>query len=293
MATERTYFNNGRFYTDLSDWTATNAVYLSSDGDEHFGMASISVGGSIAQSFNVPEARQYTLHIAVKPATTLTAGQATVVITQLGNAVTSFDLAGAAGAWTEQTFTVGLAPGVEYTITINAVAVAVKVDDLWLYFVPMTRAALATRVHTRLGALATDQGYTTTASGALTEGTYTYAVDAGLRQAQAIDPVTAQPDVRYFGTSMIDTLIASIEREMLQQLHRAYTLMADITVGQRTERLSQIATALTKLLETTVTNSRQVRQGRLKRDDMWPYEVYDNGSIGKYPLIQVKDDDGL
>jgi hypothetical protein len=293
MTTERSYINNGRFYSDLSDWITTNAVYESSDGDEHFGMASISVGGSIAQSFTVPEARQYTLHIAVKPASTLSAGQAIIDITQSGSAVTSFNLTGTAGSWLEQTFTVGLVPGVQYTITIAAVSVAVMVDDLWLWFVPMTRTALAFRVASRLGSMATDVNLTTTPSGALTEGDYTYAVDTGLRQAQAIDPVTAKPDVRYFGTSLVDTIIESIERDMLQRLHREYALQTDITVGPRSEKLSQVAAAIAKLLTGDSGNNRQIRQGKITRNDMWPYEIYDNGSLGKLGPIRVRDDDGI
>lgn len=294
MATERNLLSNGRFYTDLSGWMASSASYLASDGDEQYGMASVSVGGSVSQTFAVPEARQYTLHVAVKPASTLSAGQATIDITQSGSTVVSLDLSGAAGSWTEQTFTLGLVPGADYALTINAVSVAVKVDDVWLWFVPITRAALATRVHTRLGAMAADQSLSTTASGSLTEGSYTYAIDAGLRQLGAIDPVTAQPDVRYLGTSDIDALLSIIEREMLQQLHRAYALQTDIQVGQRSENLSQIAKSLETLLSNSAAaTSRQVKRARITRDDVWPDWTYENGSVDIKTRIRVRDDDGL
>ena len=287
---ERTYLINGRFLNGLDSWTAASATFLASDGDEQYGMAQLSVGGSIAQPFNVAKARSYTLHIAVKPATTLASGDATVALTTNGNPVTTLNLTGVAGLWTENTFTVGLVPAVNYKLTVNAVNVAVKIDDVWLWFVPTTRAALAQRVLTRLGGLATDQSLSLAPSGTQTEGDFTGAVDTGLRTIGAIDPETDAIDIRYLSIEMVDTAITALEREMLQQLYRTFSLQTDISVGPRHESLSQVAKAIERLLASTASTSRQVQQARIKRDDLWPYQIYRDGTTLPDMFIRSKED---
>lgn len=294
MAELRNFLNNGRFLTDLSSWTAVSASYLSSDGDEHYGMADISVGGSISQQFSVPHARGYSLHISVKPASALSAGNATAVLTQDGNAVVTTSLTGSSGAWNEQTLAVGLVPGATYTLTINAVSVAIKVDDVWLWFVPISRTTIAAQVHARLGTLATDASLSTTPAGALTEGSYTYAIDAGLRQVGAVDPETALPDIRFLGTGTVDDLLVAVEREMLQRLHRYYATRVDISVGQRSESLSQVSKAIAALLDSnSATNSRQAKTAKARRDDVWDYPTYNDGSVDARPVIRVGEDSGI
>jgi len=288
---ERSHINNGRFFTDLSSWTASNAVYLSSDGDDHYGMASITAGGSISQPFTVPSPRLYSLHVALKPGAA-SGTIATAQITQNGDPVTTQNLIASSLGWTEQTLTLGLVPGAAYTLTINALA-DVKVDDIWLWFVPLSRAAIATRVEARLSSLASDAGLSTAATTGKTEGDYSYAIDAALRQIGAIDPETAQPDIRYLGTSDIDSVLQMAEREMLQQLHRYYVLQVDISVGQRRESLSQIAKSIEALLSSKASDSRQAKSTKASRNDTWPYDTYDSGQQRYDGIIRVRDDSGL
>ena len=251
MTIEASYLSNGRFLHDLGNWTDSGASYSAGDGDEQYGVAALAIGGSVSQQFAVEGAKLYTIHLSIKAVgSTLSAGQATITITDgAGNTVVTQNLIGTADTWTEQTYTFGLAQGTTYTLTIRNVSAAsqVKVDDVWLWYVPMTRAAVAARVHTKLGLLATDMSYNTTSSGALTEGSYTYAIDTGLRQSGAIDPMTDEPDVRWMATTHIDSLLSVVEFAMLERLQRNYATMTDITVGQRSERLSQIASAIDKL----------------------------------------------
>ena len=88
---EASYLANGRFLHDLDSWTADDATYSAGDGDEQYGVAVLAVGGSIAQDFSVTGAKLFTVHLAVKATATLTAGQATLAITDgNGNAIQSF-----------------------------------------------------------------------------------------------------------------------------------------------------------------------------------------------------------
>jgi hypothetical protein len=240
MSDQRNRLANGRFLNDLANWTAFLATYSAGDGDDHYGVAVIPVTGYVEQSFSVPAARAYSLHLSVKGA----GGSISVAITDSnGNALPAGTASGAAD-WTETTLTFGLAPGTTYTLRLTGSGAAVKLDDAWLWWVPMTRARLAARVHDRLARLATDRSLNTTPAGVLTEGSYTYAVDAGLRSVGAIDPETDLPDVRWLEAAMLDTALDAVELEMLKKLQRDYAVEVDTQLGPRREDLSQIAKAV-------------------------------------------------
>ncbi len=53
--------------------------------------------------------------------------------------------------------------------------------------------------------------------------------------------------MRYLTATSLDTLLNEVESEMLEQLQRDYAVATDIKVGQRDEKLSQVATAIGKL----------------------------------------------
>ena len=244
---ERNHLTNGRFLQNLSGWTAVDAVYNAGDGDEHYGVAVLSVGGHISTTFALSKTRLYSIHLAVKGA--LSAAQAQLIITDgSGNTVKTVSLTGAADAWTDNDITAGLATGTTYTIKVinNSASGAIKIDDIWLWFVPMTRSAMAARVHAKIGRLATERSYSTTLSGALTEGSYTYAIDAGLRSVGAINPETGQVDIRYLDEESLQTALDFIEKEIIEQLQRDYSVEVDIRVGQRQESLSQISKILSE-----------------------------------------------
>lgn len=246
---ERTLLYNGQFLHSLDEWEG-DGTYSAGDGDDQYGVAALAVGQSIEQSFTVDNVRAYTLHLALKCASTVTSGQVTVEITdEDGNTVATLNPTTLAGAWTENTFTTGLAPDMTYTLTLANVSAgaAVKVDDVWLWYVPATRAQLANKVHTKLGRLATERNLSTVASGSQTEGDYTEAVSAGLRAVGAVDEESDQADVRYLDSALLDTCLDAIEQEMLERLHRDYSVETDISVDGRSESRSQIAGALEKL----------------------------------------------
>lgn len=252
---ERSRLYNGRFLHNLNNWTgAGGAAYSAGDGDEHYGVAVLPAGASIAQTFGVTHLRAYTLHVAAKPVGgTLGADELVATITDgAGNVVAALSLEGdTADSWQENSDTLGLAPGTTYTLELaNGSGLPVRVDDVWLWYVPVTRAALAAAVHAKLSRLATQASLSTAASGASTEGDYTAAVSAGLRTVGAIDPETDLPDVRWLEASTVDACQDAIEREMLERLQRYYAVETDLTLGPKTERRSQIAGAIEKLTGT-------------------------------------------
>lgn len=266
---ERNHLANGRFLHNLSNWDALAAAYSAGDGDAHYGVALVADGGEIEQSFAVPYARVYRLHVALKPTGDVTGSQVVAsIVDGDGEAVTTVALAASAETWTEVEAAVGLAPGTTYVLTLlNASGADVKFDDVWLWFVPATRAEIAARVAAKLGQLATDRSLSATAVGSLTEGDYTYAIDAGLRDAGAINPETGLPDVRYVDPALVSGVLDAVEQEMLERLTRDYATITDLTVGPRREARSQTA----KLLQETV-NARggakvQVRALHHRADD--------------------------
>lgn len=245
---ENNHLTNGRFLHDLDNWTVTGAAYSAGDGDDHYGVAVLSTGGDvISQTFSVPKLRQYSLHLAVKGL--LSGSEATAVITDGdGNTVVTQNLSGADGSWTDNDFTIGLAYGTTYTLTITNASAAgdIKIDDVWLWYVPISRANIAARVAAKLARLATERSLSATASGSLTEGNYTYAIDAGLRAYGGISPETGLPDTRYLLPNDVQGVIELVEKEMLEQLENDFAVESDVQVGPRRENRSQIVAALSR-----------------------------------------------
>lgn len=241
--TERNRLTNGRFLHNLNGWTVSGAAYSPGDGDDHYGVAAVEDGGYLWQDFAVVDTRVYSVHIAAKSTTGFTGSEIQLVINDGdGNNVVTEDIEAGTASWVENTFTYGLAPGTSYEFKIaNDAGEEVLIDDVWVWHVPITRANAAARVDEKLAGLATAQSLSTAASGSKTEGDYTYAVDAGLRNVNAINPETGFPDVRYLGPDDVNPLLLEIRKEVLEQLQSTYLLQVDTQIGPRRESLSQIA----------------------------------------------------
>lgn len=251
MGSERNLLVNGRFQHGLDGWAASGGAYYNAgSGSEQYGVASVPVGGQISQSFAVERARTYTLHLMILPWIDLAGAEIQLTIADgAGRQLLVRNMTGTLGTWNDNTFTLGLVPGGSYTLTLANVSGGgvCHLDDVWLWWVPLNRAQLAARVHARLDRLATDRGYVTTPGGALTEGDYTYAVDAGLRASGALDPETDQPDVRYLDGEKLNAALEAIELEMLERMARAYALEVDTQAGSRRSAYSQISRAVAQL----------------------------------------------
>lgn len=111
----------------------------------------------------------------------------------------------------------------------------------------MDRATIAATIHRKLGQLATDAGLSTAATTGQSEGSYSDAIDAALRQLGAYDTNTLLLDAGLVPITSINTLLRLVEGEMLDRLQRHYALLVDIKVGQRDEKLSQIRAAIASL----------------------------------------------
>ena len=241
---DRNSLINGKFLHNLNGWTpSSGASYSAGDGDEHYGVAVLPVGESIWQEFAVDETRLQSVHISVKAVgANLSGAQATLaIIDGDGNAVITQNLSGTSNTWTEATYNLGLTEGTSYRVTIanNSAAGDIKIDDVWIWFVPITRAQVAAAVHAKLGRLASERSLSTTPNGALTEGSYTYAIDAGLRTVGAIDDEDGTPSIRYVDPEQVQTLIETVRREMLEQLQTEYAVEVDTTTGPYRQNLSQ------------------------------------------------------
>jgi hypothetical protein len=213
----------------------------------HYGVAVLAAGGQIVQEFSVPYVRRYTLHIAAKGASI---SASAVIADGDGNTVVEQELSGNADVWREHIFEVGLAAGTTYTLTIrNDGSSDVRVDDVWLWYVPLSRKQFADRVHARLGQLATDQELNLADDGTLTEGDYTYAVDDGLRAVGAVNAETGEPDVRWLTSAMIPAALDAVEQAMLLRLRRTYATQTDLVMGPRRESFSQIQEALGEMTQ--------------------------------------------
>lgn len=253
---ENSHIRNGRFQSQLTSWTATGATYVASDGDEHYGMAQLAVGDTLTQLFSVGLARTYTLHIAVKCAAVLADGDATVTIRDnSSNLITTRSLTvSAINTWTVNEINLGL-PGISnMSLTfINVAADAdIKIDDVWLWHIPMTRTDIAARTHINLAGSATEYGWTTTPAGALTEGDYTYAIDAVLAGLGSTNPETGEVDIRWLHDPQ--NAVKLLETEMLRRAHNSAILETDIRLGPRQESRSQIARNLAERIGVTFNN---------------------------------------
>ena len=145
MPAEHTYLINGRFLHNLNGWTVSDAavVYSAGDGDDHYGVAVLPTGNkSIEQAFGVEGIRVQAIHVSVMAVGAgLTPGQCTLVVEDgAGNTVTTQNLSGTADTWTENTISVGLGEGTTYTLRVTNISAAgdVKIDDVWIWFVPLT-----------------------------------------------------------------------------------------------------------------------------------------------------------
>lgn len=245
---------NGKFLHNLNGWTADGATYLASDGNDHYGVAVLPTGAAIWQAFSVDGTKLQTLSISIHSlGVTLNDDSVTYTITDgNGETVISGEVHATDGNWTDNLYNIGLVEGTTYTITIENTAVDdVHIDDVWIWFVPVTRASIAAQVASKLGRIATERGLSTESDGELTEGDYTYPIDAALRTIGAIDEEDGKPSIRYVDVEQVQTLIETVRREVLERLQTEYAVEVDTVTGPYNQRLSQKSGSIGAILGNT------------------------------------------
>lgn len=249
---ERNRLSNGRFLHDIDNWTASGAEYSAGDGDDHYGVAVLASGEYIEQTFTVPFTRVNVIHVSVKPETNdVSAGEVTLKITDGdGNTVTTINLSGTGDTWTDNSNSVGLASGTTFTIQIKNVSFSgdVKIDDVYIWPVPITREDIATQVNERLGRISTDRSLSTSDDGAgRTEGDYTFPINGALRDLGAINPITGDPDIRYVEENGVTAVLDLVFEKILDRIRSDYSVEYDVTAGPVKQSRSQIMAGLDRL----------------------------------------------
>lgn len=275
---DATHVYNGRFETGSDNWDLyATAGHIFTDGFEQAGCIRLPAQNDyIEQDFTVPRARQYTLHFAVKGVgAALGDGdfeariyQDATLLYTLGPDTVQPDI------WEEANFEFGLAPGNTFTLQMRLTGTTeAMLDDIWLWFIPMSRGEIAAYLADKMGALASDLSLSAAPSANKPEGDYTWAIDTGLRNIGAINPETGKPDIRYVGQESIATALDMIERQLLEGLQRQYSSQVDVRTGPIQESLSQKAAMIGKLVGGGSGQNRVVMR-RLARDRSdWPDEL--------------------
>lgn len=247
---ERNLISNGRFYNDLGNWDYSDSSYLVSDGGKQYGICQIEENGYIEQGFSCDYFRKYTISLSIKSSVEITEVDVTVTIfDKNGNTVTTFNPTCEADVWTVNQFIIGL-PASNFKIRIrNNVSAPLKIDDVWIWEATTSRADIASFVHWKLGAIATDLGLSKTANGDATEGDYTQAIDEAMRQSGCVDPDTNEVDVRYIngGSNQENKLADLVFSKMIERAKLSYALKVDTKAGDVSKNLSQILEGLEKI----------------------------------------------
>jgi len=208
--------HNPRFATnDLVFWQRLGSpVFTPGDGNSQLGCVKLAASGDgVEQLVMLHEALAYTVSVAAK-------GDGAEVLLSLINAdgETAYsDTITGTAAWAETSEAVNL-PAAQFTLRLSWVSGVIYVDDVSLAHIPATRQELAQMAHARLSDLATAFSLSYAASGDNTEGDYTRAVDAALREMGAVDE-RHLPDVRCLKPYEVDEAVNRIEYGMLPVLH--------------------------------------------------------------------------
>jgi len=252
----RNLITNGRFDLGLNNWYFDDATHLPGGGRNGFDAIRLDEGGFVSQPIAVRFTRPHLLRIAVKTPSPVSGKARLRIQDDRGGAHSrSFDLATTkAGEWQEYSHHFGIGKG-NYKLVIESDIDGVEIDGVWMWPVAVTRAQIAAQVADRLGAVATQFNYSLTPSWGKPEGSYTLAVDAGLRSAQAINPYDGSPDIRWLSDNAVDDAVEAATAYMVNRARMDASVETDISVGGRSESRSQVYSALSKYQEGAGGNS--------------------------------------
>ncbi|MFZ1755031.1 MAG: hypothetical protein WBO46_14980 [Caldilineaceae bacterium] len=255
------HLSNGGFDGNLDEWTGTGGINRSL-GLPRLGCGELEAGETLSQSEGLSADTLYTLHYFYRLAdgASLTAGYGSITQTHTGTP---------ADAWQEGVLVFALDSGASDSVTFTASGATAYVDSVTLVAggLPLTRQGILSVVSARIAALATDAGLSSTASGDLPEGDYTYAIDEALRQVGAVNR-WGDPDVTALATAKANDVLEAAVTAMVQRLRSTYALKTDTSLGPRRESFSQIANSLDGMLSGSGAD-RRVKMGKLGHRHGW------------------------
>ncbi len=105
----------------------------------------------------------------------------------------------------------------------------------------------------------------------MSEGDYTYAIDAALRAVGATDPEAGGVDIRWLDPENVLTAIDVTVQEMLERLQMDYATETDVSLGPRRESFSQKSATIGAILGSggASQGSGQVVQRNLRHNHGW------------------------
>lgn len=254
---------NGDFSRALYEWTGTGTINRAL-GFPRLNCGALAVGQSLTQAQGISEQNLYTLHYFYQVATgaTLTVGYGAAVNTHTGAPLS---------VWREGVlaFAVDVGDGND-SVSLSSAGGTAYVDTVTLIGggLAKSRAEIAALVASRMAAIATDQGFSTTADSSGPEGDYTAAIDEALRAVGCMNS-WGDPDVTLLLPAQINAVVESARASMLQRARADYALETDVTLGPRSESRSQIASSLDEILGGGGQGGGRVTMARLGNGD-WP-----------------------
>lgn len=234
---------NGDFARGLYEWEGSGTI-IRSLGYPRLNAAQLTAGQSLAQDVSVSTEQLYTLHYFYRLATgaTLTVGYGDVTQQHTGDPL---------NVWREGVLVFSVEEGGEVSanVEISASGGTAYVDTLTLLTggLPRSRAEIASAVAAMISALASDIGLVTTPNASGPEGDYSAAIDEALRAVGAMTR-WGDPDVTRLGPGQINAVIEATKISMLQKARVGYALQTDVSLGPRSENLSQIAGSIDEML---------------------------------------------
>lgn len=254
---------NGGFSRGLYLWEGSGAIERSL-GYPRLNCAHLEAGETLSQAVGISPEQYFTLHYFYRLTTgaTLTIGYGDVTQEHTGEPL---------NVWREGVLAFSVEEGAgNGAVTLSAAGGVAYVDSVALVGggLAATRQFIAQEVARRIPTLAAEKGLTYAPSAEGPEGSYTAGVDEALRANGALS-AWGDIDVTLLGPLYINDVIEGALQATLQLLRGMFALDVDVTLGPRSESLSQRAKALDGLIGGGEAADNRASMGRLGRANGW------------------------
>lgn len=253
---------NGHFSRALYQWTGDGTIDRA-QGYPRLNAVKLEAGQTLSQAIGIAPESYYTLHYFYKLATgaTLTVGYGSVTQEHTGAPL---------DVWREGLLAFAVEEGEgNGSVFISAAGGVAYVDTIALLAgaLPITRAQLANAIAARIPTLAAEKELVTTPNASGPEGSYSAGIDEALRQLGAVTS-WGDPDITLLPANKVNDATQAALNATLQLLRGMFALDVDVTLGPRSESLSQRAESLDRMLPGGAgAADRGVKMGTLYRDN--------------------------